>query len=315
MRIYKKRPFSAPNSVKVNTLSAQLDRVEATRRDLADLRERIANGKMSNELYDFINMDGSLERVLGGLPRPVEGTACEALTSSQLMFIDAALEDVSEKKKSLVAAIWAAFKEWILDWWDVNRHVRKELRSMRAEFKINPSVYGDISSFGRVMTNVYHKTNWLNMVSACAALEKIIKTVPKTDLEGWVNTNLDDINKNLREFGQTVVEPGLRIHQDNPAYDKNYMTLNAAQWRFQLIGMDLDKVIDLLDDDIESRRLIDQLEQTFVSADPVDHVYLGFIRYLVMKCKSNSFVLASAIRRMLVTVRSTVKNGKTDAVQ
>ena len=57
VRINKKRPFSQPNSVRVNEISLELDRLYNQRQGLVNLRKAIVDGKMSESLYNFLNMD------------------------------------------------------------------------------------------------------------------------------------------------------------------------------------------------------------------------------------------------------------------
>ena len=52
-------------------------------KDLKFIRDKIASGNMTPELYDFINADGSLEALLPTLPRPSKEAACESLNLAE----------------------------------------------------------------------------------------------------------------------------------------------------------------------------------------------------------------------------------------
>jgi len=299
VRINKKRPFSQPNSVRVNQIELELDRLYHQREGLVALRKTIIEGNLTEKLYDFLNMDGSMECLLPGLPPVMDNCACEALREEQLRIIDEAIEGLGQKIKEAIARMWEAFKEWFLDWWDLNRNTRIKLRAKLAAYQQNASMFGNPADFESIQATVYHKPYWLKMVAACNTMNDLFLKIPNKDLKKWVESNRPQMATCCAEFGQ-FIGPGLKVEeQGHPKYDVVLTTLGAARWRFSLLETDMNDAINVLSDEIEYRKTFGALEKLFKNADPEDKVYLSFIRQLVMRFKSNAFVTARGLDRVL----------------
>lgn len=312
MRIYKKHPFSAPNSVRVNELTTQCERIEKTIEDLQVIRQHINNGTMTEELYDFINLDGCLDDVLAGLPRPSDDTACEALALVQTAVIDAAMEDLVSKWKTVVANMWSALREFLLDWWDVNRYIRIQLQKEHSVFNVTPSMYGNPRSFGTTISRVYHKPYWEEMLGGCEVLNKVISELPRTggDLTKWIDSNLVRIQTAIKPFGHSVSQPGPRLVTGSPKYDRNVTTLDAARWRYNLLGQDMDRCIKCLGDEVQYRALFNKLEDLFLHATVEEKCQLSFVRSVVMLGKADIFVVARGLRAVLKAARGSARNAR-----
>ena len=307
VRINKKRPFSQPNSVRVNEISLELDRLCHQRKTLMDLRQTIIDGKLTEELYDFLNMDGSMENLLPGLPPVMDTVSCEALREEQVKMIDDAIEGLGAKIKEVILKMWEAFKEWFLDWWDLNRNTRIKLRSKLAAYKQNASMFGNPSDFESVQATVYHKPYWLKMVAACNTMNQLFVQIPSKDLGKWVESKRPQMAACCAEFGQ-FIGPGLKVEeQGHPKYDVVQTTLGAARWRFALLETDMNDAIKVLSDEIEYRKTFGALEKLFKNATADDRTYLAFVRQIVMRFKSNAFVTARGLDRVLRAAISAAK--------
>ena len=299
VRINKKRPFSQPNSVRVNEISLELDRLYEQRQGLIELRKTIVEGKFTEDLYNFLNMDGSMENLLIGLPPVVNGISCEALQEEQLKIIDAAIEGLGQRIIDAINRMWEAFKEWFLDWWDLNRNTRIKLQKKLAAYKQNASEFGDPADFESVQAVVYHKPYWLKMVAACQTMNGLFLQIPSKDLKKWIEAHRPQMAACCAEFGQ-FIGPGLKVEeQGHPKYDVVQTTLGAARWRFSLLETDMNDAIKVLSDEIEYRKTFGNLEKLFKNADPEEKIHLAFIRQIVMRFKSNALVTARGLDRVL----------------
>ena len=311
MRIYKRRPLSDPNSVRVNKLASECEQIERTVEDLYAIRKHITDGTMTEELYDFINLDGCLDNLMGPLPRPNDEFACEALAMSQTAVIDAAIEDLASKWKASIAVMWDALKEFLLDWIDVNRYIRIKLQHQRAQYNVTPDKFGSVRSFVLTTARVYHKPYWEEMLGGCETLNKIISEIPRGgELANWIDKHITDIQTSIRPFGHTVSQPGPRLVEGTPKYDPNVTTLDAARWRFNLLGQDMDRCIRCLGDEQQYRRLFHTLEDLFLHATIEQKVQLRFVRQVIMLGKADIFVVARGLRKVLAAALGSSKNTK-----
>ena len=307
VRINKKRPFSQPNSVRVNEIELEIDRLYNQRSGLLALRKAIVEGNFTESLYNFLNADGSMEELLIGLPPVVDGIACEALREEQLVIVDAAIEGLGQKIKDAIARMWEAFKEWFLDWWDLNRNTRIKLNAKLAAYKQNAAQFGNPADFETVQATVYHKPYWLKMVAACNMMNELFLQIPSKDLGKWVEANRPKMSTCCAEFGQ-FTGPGLKVEeQGHPKYDVVQTTLGAARWRFALLEQDMKDAIDVLSNEIEYRKTFSALEKLFKNADIEERNYLAFMRQIVMRFKSNAFTTARGLDRVLRAAISAAK--------
>lgn len=308
VRINKKRPFSQPNSVRVNEISLELDRLYSQRQSLINLRKTIVDGNLTEDLYNFLNMDGSMENLLIGLPPVMGGISCEALQEEQLKIIDSAIEGLGQKIMDAINRMWEAFKEWFLDWWDLNRNTRIKLQKKLAAYKQNASEFGDPADFESVQAIVYHKPYWAKMVAACQTMNKLFLQIPNKELGKWVEAHRPQMAACCAEFGQ-FIGPGLKVEeQGHPKYDVVQTTLGAARWRFALLESDLNDAINVLSDEISYRKTFSNVEKAFKNADPDEKQYLAFIRQIVMRFKSNALVTARGLDRVLRAAISAAKS-------
>ena len=299
VRIYKKKPFNPPNSVRVDELSLELDRLDASRTDLINIRTKIVNGELTGKLYDFLNMDGSMEGLFEGLPRPVEDIACEELADNQLMILDSAIEGINEKMKEVMKALWESFKEWFLDWWDVNRQVRFYLQRKAAMFEAGSSASREsVEKFEKTVCNTFIKSEWEVLLKSCEAQNELVKAIPDKELPKWFNANKEAIEKALVPFGQKLVVPGPRIIQGNTVYEVHKMPLRTAGWRYQTMGTDLRRVIPVLASETEFRAQFGKMERVFKVATEADAAAIRLARQLVIKSKANIYTVARVAKRL-----------------
>ena len=305
MRIYKRLPFAQPNGVKVNSCVAECERFETTISDLQRIRKHITDGTMTRSLYDFINMDGSFDELLFGLPKPSDTVTCESLAYTQTQCIDEAIEGIAEKWKVTKTAMWEAIKEWFLDWFDVNRYIKYDLQRNEAAYQSNPSTFGNINTFGRIVIRAYHKPYWEDMIGACEKMNAILASMPAQldKLDGWIKANLVSIQTCLKPFGHSVVQPGPRLIHGNAVHDKVLTSLDSARWRFNLLGRDMQRCIKCLSDQIAGQKLFNTMERLFAASEVMDRLNLHFIRSLVMVSKANTFVVARGLKNVVNAAR------------
>ena len=215
-----------------------------------------------------------MEELLIGLPPVMDGISCEALQEEQLKIIDAAIEGLGQKIADAIHRMWEAFKEWFLDWWDLNRNTRIKLQKKLAAYKQNASEFGDPADFESVQAIVYHKPYWSRMVAACQTMNGLFLKIPTKDLAKWVEANRPQMAACCAEFGQ-FIGPGLKVEeQGHPKYDVVQTTLGAARWRFSLLETDMNDAIKVLSDEIEYRKTFGNLEKLFKNVDVEEKQYL-----------------------------------------
>lgn len=299
MRIYKKRPFSPPNSVKVNIWTQRYTQVSKRLKDLKNLRDTISQDRMSETLYDFINMDGSLDNLFHGLPRPIDGKACESLKLEQLGILDQEITASNEDLKTIFQKMWDAFKEWFMDWWDDCRRRRIELNKLRAAYTSNPNQFGNAGSFGAIQGHIYTHGDWLKMVTAVRNMFTVLRSLPSdgSNLANWVRNNFNQIADNLTVFGQTVqMDPGPTIYKKGvPGFDISRITFSSGYWVFSQLPGDATQAINILYSDEEIRRLFGKIENNFKSIDPDDRYALEFVRDFVWCAMTDAFRVANAL--------------------
>ena len=319
MRIYKKRPFSDPNSVRVNALALEFERVARAKRDLTLLKHFVDNGKMTRELYDFLNADGSLDSLFVGLPRPVTGIACESLTIEQSAAIDAALEDTNNGLIKLIKTMWDAFKEWFLDWWDVNREIRFRLQNLKTAFENDPYKFGSEIDFKGTVLNNYSYAQWSAMLKACEDFNDILNKMPSeaSKLEEWFIGHLSEMNASFGEFGQAIVDKkdeqtGKHMYllaRGNPKYDPADNTLENGRWKYTLLGTYAENVINVLNTDETNRRTFGRLESVFKSATYDSVEFVKMLRKIVMRNGANIFIVAKCIEKIFRRCHANARSG------
>lgn len=295
------KPFGMTAYAKVEAALAAYEIGCKRVKDLKFLREQISKGLMGDKFYDFLNMDGSLENLLQGLPRPSAGVSCESLKVSQLALMDATIADESVKLGELFQALWQAIKEWFMDWWDRNRWEQKHLRTLLAQFRQSaPTYFGDDASFTSTIVYMYRHNDWYQMVEACRKLNDECRELPAdaAHLKEWIESTRTAIPSALAEFGKYINEAGF-IKQGQPKYVRQQDACGNLRWRFNEIGTYLNDAIELLGDEIAIRRQFNALEHLFLSSGEANRADVLFIRQVIFNSKENSLAVGRTLKLML----------------
>jgi hypothetical protein len=314
MRIYKKRPFSDPNSVRVNAIALDFERVSRAKRDLTLIKSFVDKGKMTRELYDFLNTDGSMDHLFIGLPKPITGVACESLAIEQNEVLDAAIESSSGTLVNVIKSMWDAFKEWFLDWWDVNRDIRFKLQNLKTAFENDPYKFGNEIDFKNTVINNYSQVQWSAMLNACKDINAVLSSMPTeaSKLEEWFKKNITTINNGFGEFGQAIIDKKdeqtgkvmYLLAKGNPKYDPTDNTLESGRWKYTNLGTYAENVIGVLNTDEENRRTFGRLESVFKTATYESVDFVKTLRKIVMRNGANVFVVARSIEKIFHRCRA-----------
>ena len=314
MRIYKKRPFSDPNSVRVNAIALDFERVSRAKRDLTLIKSFVDKGKMTRELYDFLNTDGSMDHLFIGLPKPITGVACESLAIEQTEVLDAAIESASGTLVNVIKSMWDAFKEWFLDWWDVNRDIRFKLQTLKTAFENDPYKFGNEIDFKNTVINNYSQVQWSAMLNACKDINAVLSSMPTeaSNLEEWFKKNITTINNGFGEFGQAIIDKKdeqtgkvmYLLAKGNPKYDPTDNTLENGRWKYTNLGTYAENVINVLSTDEENRRIFGRLESVFKTATYESVDFVKTLRKIVMRNGANVFVVARSIEKIFHRCRA-----------
>lgn len=305
-----KKPFAESACARMERVCTKYELAHRKYMDLKMIRDRIAKGQMSPQLYDFLNADKSLEHLLQGLPRPTEGVTCEALTMSQLKILDATIATEAVNLKELMKAVWMAFREWFLDFWERNRWEQRSLKVLAGKWKVNPGgFFGDDSTFNGTTVLMFPYNAWEALVDGARSLNEVVKKLvanPK-DIKNWSESYITDVANGLKPFGRYCDENGI-IRQGQPEYRRSESTCANLRWRFQEIGANLDKVINLLGEEIDLRRQFHAFEQMFLSASGTDRRPYLFARRVVFHTKECSLIPARTLKVMLHRVIKSVNS-------
>ena len=263
-------------------------------KDLKFLRGRIAAGKLTPELYDFINMDHSLEQLLPCVPRPVEGVACEALTATQLEMLDAAIAQEELALKGWIARIWEALKDLLLDYFDRNRIALRSLKYLRAQWRSNaPGIFGDQYQFASSNVLMFNRSEWLSMCEAVKKLNALIKELQdKQDvntLSTWLTVTQPKFDLALREFGMYIDESG-NVVRGSPKYVRQNNVCSTLGWVYSSMLSDTSDVIGILGDEIEARRQFSKLEALYKKGENTDQTLFRQVKDLVIASKSCTLI-------------------------
>lgn len=256
--------------------------------DLKFLRDRIAAGQMTAALYDFINVDYSLEHLLPGLPRPVEGVSCESFKDSQLEMIDAVIAQEEFNMKSWILQIWNALKEWLADYFDRNRVILRTIKWIQAEWRSNSvKFFGDPSQFGATNVLMYRCDEWSSMCSASRRLTELCKKMPQKpeEIENWLHINTSNFDTYFRQFGKFIDESG-NVITGSPKYIRQNDVASTLGWIYADMPNHIKNIIEAMDDEINLRRQISNLEKLFTTAANSQREAFAKIRKYVVASKT-----------------------------
>lgn len=273
-------------------------------KDLKFIRDKIASGHMTPELYDFINADGSLEALLPTLPRPSKEAACESLNMLQL----SALDDIIAKEELAVSKwftiIWEALKSWFVEWTDRNRFYVRNIRYYHALQRNNQDgTFGDIGRFGSTAVLMYHIEDWKTMLDASKKLREIKCPKKLDELPQWITKNKPVIAENISVFGMYLDEQD-KFRYGTPKYIRQHSVCSSLGWLYQNLGRDIADVESALDDEISIRREFYELENLFIKHDAnvKKDSNLLFVKSFIIASKGCSLILARSFNSFMTQI-------------
>ena len=252
------KPFAESDYSVMSKVATDYELRSKTIADLKFLRDRIAAGQMTAALYDFINVDHSLEHLLPGLPRPVEGVSCESFKDSQLEMIDAVIAQEEFNMKSWILQIWNALKEWLADYF-----------------------------FGATNVLMYRCDEWSSMCSASRRLTELCKKMPQKpeEIENWLHINTSNFDTYFRQFGKFIDESG-NVITGSPKYIRQNDVASTLGWIYADMPNHIKNIIEAMDDEINLRRQISNLEKLFTTAANSQREAFAKIRKYVVASKT-----------------------------
>lgn len=269
--------------------------------DLKFVREQVAKGQLKSELYDFINMDGSMEALLPGLPRPDTGIACESLRVSQLAVIDATIAEEELKVKNLLQAAWMTIKAWLTEWLERDRWERKHLIQLSGLYRQYASTYfGDESSFGATTVHAFRRSDWYAMMEAAHKLNDIHKEIPKDvkDIEDWIEMAKPRMSDPLSKFGKYIDENN-HIRQGQPEFIKQTDVCANLRWRFSEVEVYLQDALRLIGDEISVRQDFNKLDRLFTMGGEISRNNLMFLREAIFNSKETTLAVSRMLKILL----------------
>ena len=288
------KPFAESDYSVMSKATSDYDLRVKQLNDLKFLRSRIAAGKLTPELYDFINMDHSLEKLLPCIPRPVEGVSCESLTDTQLQLLDSIIAQEELNMKGWIARIWEALKDLLLDYFDRNRIALRSLKFLRAQWRSNaPGVFGDPTQFASSNVLMFRRSEWETMCNAVKRLNALVKEIQNSKdvatLASWLEINRPKFDTELHEFGMYISETG-SVVRGSPAHYRQNDVCSTLGWKYADMTNDINNIITILGDEIDARRQFNQLETLFKQGDNKDHATFRQVKDLVIASKSCTLI-------------------------
>ena len=304
------KPFGQSAISKVMQSDAQYEIKKRHLDDLKFIRNKIAKNQMTPALYDFINLDGTMDRLFPSLPHPTECGACEGLTSTQLHLLDnyISIEMIGIKEFAL-DYIWKPFEEWIINYIDRCRWERRKLDELRAEFVTNGSIFGDRGTFAQCQVMAYNKANWTTMVGACTVMNDVTKQIvglSNDKLRDSVDLIKSKSEASMSLFGYSYDDTN-HIIRSQIAYTKMTRSCADDNYRFEEIVQYIDNALRVLKDDIQNRTEFNALKGQFKAATDEDKTLFRFLRDYVMTSRACSLHTARSMRVMLNQIRRTVR--------
>ena len=273
-------------------------------KDLKFIRDKIASGNMTPELYDFINADGSLEALLPTLPRPSKEAACESLNLLQL----SALDEIIAKEELAVSKwftiIWEALKSWFTEWADRNSFYVRNIRYYHALQRNNQDgTFGDIGRYNSTAVLMYHNGDWKTMLEASKKLREIKYPKKLDEIPQWIAKNKPDIAASISAFGMYLDEHD-KFCYGTPTYIRQHSVCSSLGWLYQNLGDDINDIEGALEDEISIRREFYELENLFIKHDAnvkKDNNLL-FVKSFILASKSCSLILARTFNSFMTQV-------------
>lgn len=294
------QPFALSAYEKLEMAWTEYELAHRRYMDLVALRDAAVKGGLTADLYDFINIDGSMENLLVGLPRPCDGMACEALTVAQIDYLNATITSAEEGLKEFLVRIWESFKDWLLDWFDLNRYELRNAQDLLATVHTKSGVFGNPASFDATEVYAYTYSQWKTMLAAASELNKVIDKLPEKpeDLKDWVLKIKIDVLNQLKIFGKWIDDRNV-IHDGDPLYHRNTITCVSGLWKLNEVEKNLNSCINMLDNEIANRKMFTKLERAFTSSDPTDRNTYAFLRKLVTATKKSTLHVSKSFTYLL----------------
>lgn len=298
------KPFSESAYSKMMRTYAEYELMAKQLDDVKFLRDRISKGQLTTELYDFINADGTMEKLLPCIPRPCDDMACESLSIAQLESLTETIGKMSAQLEGFLGTIWESTGEWLADWFDRSRKLRFAALDLRA--KVTGQTYqyfGDHVEFAGASVLMYHKDQWVKMYNAARNIVNEVKRIPASAnfIQEWITSARNNISKDLEEFGMYINENG-SICKGALKYIRQENTCATLGWRLDHLAGYLDYVAALIGDEVAVRKDINNLKMTFMSNNgntEMDRRDMYFIRDAVVAAKKTSMAVGNTLVRMV----------------
>jgi len=300
---------------KIDTLNGCLVDIERMFRDYEELlilRRRVVAGALTSELYKFLNVNHSLENLLKGLPSSdsVPEASLEDLQHDQLVFLDAAIENILTTIKDAIVKLWNYWKDWVKDWVITNRRLRFYLRKHLTRLRAYSFDYGDPATFNKIKANIYFYSEWVAMYKASKALNSLMSRVTPNSPAKYFQSNFAEFKKNFDEFGYRFTDTS--IVRDDPKYlRKNmYVGTGGAGWVRTKLVDDVGNAMDNLIDEEKASIQVANVERAFKHAvnTATDANDLNSLKWLVAMCKYTEEA-AGVVARGVLDVCSAARRG------
>lgn len=167
--------------------------------------------------------------------------------------------------KNLLASIINAFVEFWKSWMVANRRYRFQLQTHLARLRSDIRRYceGDQQLFGSITINTYHYLIWRQMLNAC---KEIIGTYAdlNSGADSYLQKNGGILSTNFAVFGQSLTNE--MVITNGTAPERRDYTLSGAQWRLNDLQNNCEWTIQLLRDDQEMDRVMNNTIRTMRQA-------------------------------------------------
>ena len=299
-----KHPFAQSLYSKLEQAAVSCELRRRQIKDLKFIRDKIASGNMTPELYDFINADGSLEALLPTLPRPSKEAACESLSLLQLNALDEIIAKEELAVSKWFTIIWEALKSWFIEWTDRNSFYVRNIRYYHALQRNNQDgTFGDIGRYNSTAVLMYHTDDWKTMLDASKKLREIKYPKKLDEIPQWITKNKPVIAANISAFGMYLDEQD-KFRYGTPKYIRQHSVCSSLGWLYQNLGRDINDIESALEDEISIRREFYELENLFIKQDTTakkDNNLL-FVKSFIIASKSCSLILARTFNSFMTQV-------------
>ncbi len=303
-RIYKKFPFSPTNSVKMDKTSIALAKLGGTKKRLLDLRNRISEGKLTRELYSFIDMDGSLSNLLGSVSgvAATENVDDQSVRVSQLRVLDKYIADVDKRIAAHKTTLLDTFRNWFSDWKELTNKIRTGLKADYERWMSDPSAFGSTESFNQLKMTVFRHSSWTDMINHLKELNLLINAIPSEDVDKWVNANHKDIIKHLTIFGNSPLVRQCITDRSSKLYSKVHTSMESGRWDLGYLCVDIEQALEVLGEPAIDNRVMHIVEEAL----DTDKCSLGcalFLRDFIKTVKTHTLMTARSLKYLLNVAR------------